>query len=46
LEECIPSARVIRLPNAGHLVLIENADEVASKYVGFLQTVSDFGQKS
>lgn len=38
LQECIPGARVIQLPKAGHLVLIENADEVASKYVEFLKT--------
>ncbi|WP_246162686.1 alpha/beta fold hydrolase [Brasilonema sennae] len=38
LQECIAGARVIQLPKAGHLVLIENADEAASKYVEFLQT--------
>lgn len=37
LQKCIPSARVIQLPKAGHLLLMENADEVAAKYVRFLQ---------
>lgn len=41
LQKCIPGARVIQLPKAGHLLLMENADEVAAKYVGFLQIASD-----
>ena len=40
LQECIAGSQVIELPKAGHLLLIENAMEVASKYVGFLQTAS------
>ncbi len=39
LSECIAGAIVIQLPKAGHLLLMENALEVASKYVGFLQTL-------
>ncbi len=38
LQECIVGARAIQLPKAGHLLLMENADEVAAKYVRFLQT--------
>lgn len=38
LQECIAGSGAIKLPKAGHLLLMENADEVASKYVGFLQT--------
>jgi abhydrolase domain-containing protein 6 len=38
VQECITGSQVIQLPKAGHLLLIENADEVASKYVRFLQT--------
>lgn len=40
LQECIAGSQAIQLPKAGHLLLMENADEVASKYVEFLQTVS------
>jgi abhydrolase domain-containing protein 6 len=39
LQECIAGSQAIQLPKAGHLLLMENADEVASKYVRFLQTV-------
>jgi abhydrolase domain-containing protein 6 len=39
LQECIAGSQLLQLPKAGHLLLMENADEVASKYVGFLQTV-------
>ena len=38
LQECIAGSQAIQLPKAGHLLLIENADEVASKYLRFLQT--------
>ena len=38
LQECIAGSQAIQLPKAGHLLLMENAMEVASKYVGFLQT--------
>jgi abhydrolase domain-containing protein 6 len=39
LQDCIAGSQAIELPKAGHLLLMENADEVASKYVEFLQTV-------
>ena len=38
LQECIAGSQAIRLSEAGHLLLIENADEVAAKYISFLQT--------
>lgn len=38
LQKCIASRPAIQLPKAGHLLLIENADEVAAKYMKFLQT--------
>lgn len=38
LLKCIAGARAIKLPKAGHLLLMENADEAASIYLGFLQT--------
>nr|WP_255409375.1 alpha/beta hydrolase [Chlorogloea sp. CCALA 695] len=37
LQKCIGSKQVIQLPKAGHLLLIENAMEVAEKYMRFLQ---------
>lgn len=37
LQKCIASRQVIQLPKAGHLLLIENAMEVAEKYMRFLQ---------
>lgn len=36
LQKCIASRPAIQLPKAGHLLLIENADEVAAKYMRFL----------
>jgi abhydrolase domain-containing protein 6 len=38
LQKCIGSKQAIQLPKAGHLLLIENAEEVATKYMSFLQT--------
>jgi abhydrolase domain-containing protein 6 len=39
LQKCISSKQALHLPKAGHLLLIENAEEVATKYMRFLQTV-------
>ncbi len=39
LQKCITSSQAILLPKAGHLLLIEKAMEVATKYMEFLQTV-------
>jgi len=38
LRRQIPGSEVHRLPHAGHLLLIENADEVTSIYLDFLQS--------
>lgn len=38
LQQRITSSQTIRLPEAGHLVLVENAEEAASNYVSFLRT--------
>ena len=38
LQKCVASKQVIQLSKAGHLLLIENAMEVAAKYIRFLQT--------
>ena len=40
LQQCIAGSQTIQLPKAGHLLLVENADEAAAKYVGFLQTAT------
>lgn len=39
LKGCIRGSRVIQLPNAGHLLLIENTTEATSEYKRFLQAV-------
>ena len=39
LQRCLPDSKTIQLPNAGHLLLIENAAEAASDYIRFLQTI-------
>ncbi|HEY9626954.1 MAG TPA: alpha/beta hydrolase [Coleofasciculaceae cyanobacterium] len=39
LQRCLPGSEMIQLPEAGHLLLIENAAEVASDYIHFLQTI-------
>ena len=38
LQNWIASRPAIQLPKAGHLLLNENAMEVAAKYIRFLQT--------
>jgi pimeloyl-ACP methyl ester carboxylesterase len=40
LQQFIPEGQVFQLPLAGHLPLLENADEVTSKYLDFLQVTS------
>lgn len=39
LKRCIRGSKIIQLPNAGHLLLIENAAEATSEYESFLQSV-------
>jgi abhydrolase domain-containing protein 6 len=39
LKRCIRGSKIMRLPNAGHLLLIENATEATSEYKRFLQSV-------
>lgn len=39
LQRCLPGSKIIQLPKAGHLLLMENAAEVASDYIRFLQTI-------
>ncbi|WP_414587593.1 alpha/beta fold hydrolase [Scytonema sp. PCC 10023] len=36
LQRCIPGSQVIRLPKAGHLLLIENSEEATANYLRFL----------
>ncbi|MCI0453524.1 MAG: alpha/beta hydrolase [Candidatus Dadabacteria bacterium] len=38
LQSRIPDSMMLKLPNAGHLLHVENADEVALTYVKFLQS--------
>jgi pimeloyl-ACP methyl ester carboxylesterase len=38
LHRQIPGSEVLRLPHAGHLLLMENADEVTPIYLDFLQS--------
>lgn len=38
LQSRIPDSTMLKLPNAGHLLHVENADEVALTYVKFLQS--------
>lgn len=37
LQQCLPNSTVLRLPNAGHLLLMENADAAAPVYLRFLK---------
>lgn len=37
LQSCIPNSKLLQLPKAGHLLLVENTDAAASTYVDFLQ---------
>lgn len=39
LQQCIPGSTVLRLPNAGHLLLIENGDAAATAYLRFLANI-------
>lgn len=41
LQRCLPGSEIIQFPEAGHLLLIEDAAEAASDYIGFLQTISN-----
>jgi pimeloyl-ACP methyl ester carboxylesterase len=45
LQSRIPGSRVLKLPDAGHLLHVENAGEVGSTYVKFLQSVRGATQK-
>ncbi|UBF27216.1 alpha/beta hydrolase [Kovacikia minuta CCNUW1] len=38
LNRCIPHSKLIKLPNAGHLLLMENADAAALAYINFLKS--------
>ena len=38
LQRCIPGSQVIRLPKAGHLLLMENSEEATADYLRFLRT--------
>lgn len=38
LQRCIPQTQVIRLPKAGHLLLMENSEEATADYLRFLRT--------
>lgn len=40
-HRCLPGSQIIQLPKAGHLLLIENAQEAASNYLGFLKTIKN-----
>lgn len=40
LQQCIAGSQLLQVPQAGHLLLIENADAVSAKYVNFLRTTS------
>lgn len=39
LQRCIPQSQVIRLPKAGHLLLIENSKEATATYVTYLRQI-------
>ena len=36
LQRCVPNNKILKLPKAGHLLLMENAEAAASTYVNFL----------
>lgn len=40
LQRCIPQTQVIRLPKAGHLLLMENSEEATTDYLRFLALVN------
>jgi pimeloyl-ACP methyl ester carboxylesterase len=39
LRHCISGSQTIRLPNAGHLLLMENAEEATDYYLRFLRSL-------
>lgn len=39
LQRCLPESRIIRLPKAGHLLLMENPQDAAADYLNFLRTL-------
>jgi len=41
LQRCIPQSQVIRLPKAGHLLLIENSKEATADYLKFLSKIQN-----
>ncbi|AFY56756.1 putative hydrolase or acyltransferase of alpha/beta superfamily [Rivularia sp. PCC 7116] len=41
LQRCIPRSQVIRLPKAGHLLLIENAKKATANYLQFLSKIKN-----
>lgn len=40
LQRCIAGSQVIQLPRAGHLLLMENAQQVGSDYLSFLKAIN------
>ncbi|MDV2997234.1 MAG: hypothetical protein N4J56_006939 [Chroococcidiopsis sp. SAG 2025] len=36
LQRCIPESQTLRLPKAGHLLLIENSKSATAEYLRFL----------
>lgn len=45
LQQCLISSQLIQLPQAGHLLLMENAEAVAPKYRDFLQKTKVYSLK-
>ncbi|GAA6621690.1 alpha/beta fold hydrolase [Scytonema sp. NUACC26] len=45
LQRCIPGSQTIRLPKAGHLLLIENSEEATVDYLKFLNVSHSIGQR-
>lgn len=39
LQRCLPGSEMIQLPNAGHLLLMEDAAEAVADYIRFLQAI-------
>jgi abhydrolase domain-containing protein 6 len=40
LQHCLPGSEIVQLPEAGHLLLMEDAAEAVAKYVRFLKPIS------
>jgi abhydrolase domain-containing protein 6 len=40
LQRCIPGSQIVRLPKAGHLAIVENAQQVGSRYLSFLKVTT------